>query len=288
MLTVLAPAKVNLTFEVLAARGDGFHEIRSIAQTIDLCDKLHLQLGDRIEFRCANPEWLAAESLVAKATNLLREWAGCSQGVTITLDKRIPLVSGLGGDSSDAAAVLRGLNQLWRLDLAQEELLRLASRLGSDVPFFLHGGTALLAGRGEVVKSLPPLQQTWLVLMLPPLARTPGKTGRLYASIRHEHYTSEEATRRMADQITKGGKVGVATVFNVFDQVARGCFEGLSSYWERFLASGAPEVHLAGSGPALFTLTQDRAQAEKIYRSLRRQRLASYLACTLAAIDYMS
>jgi len=287
MLTVLAPAKVNLTLEVLAERRDGFHEIRSVAQTIDLCDKLHLQAGDRIEFRCADPNWVAAESLVSKAAGLLRERAGCSQGVTITLDKRIPLVSGLGGDSSDAAAVLRGLNRLWGLDLAQEELLKLATRLGSDVPFFLYGSTALLEGRGEVIRPLPPPRQMWLVLMLPPVARTPGKTGRLYASIKSEHYTDGKATRRMADQLAAKGEVAIATVFNVFDRVAPGCFEGLSTYWERFLASGAPEVHLAGSGPTLFTLTRDRAQAERIYQSLRQQKLASYLARTLAAVDYM-
>jgi 4-diphosphocytidyl-2-C-methyl-D-erythritol kinase len=286
MLTVLAPAKVNLTLEVLAARPDGFHEIRSVVQTIDLCDRLQFQTGDRVEFRCADPKWLSAESLVSKAAGLLHERAGCSQGVTVNLDKHIPLLSGLGGDSSDAAAMLRGLNRLWGLDLAQEELLSLATRLGSDVPFFLHGGTALLAGRGEVITPLPPPRQTWLVLMLPPVARTSGKTGRLYASISDEHYTSGESTMRMAEQLAGRGEVAANTVFNVFDRVAPDCFEGLGSYWEHFLASGAPQVHLAGSGPALFTLTRDKAQAEKIYRSLRQQKLDSYLARTLVEVDY--
>jgi len=286
MLTVLAPAKVNLTLEVLAARPDGFHEIRSVAQTIDLCDRLQFQAGDRTEFHCADPKWLSAESLVSKATVLLRGQTGCSHGVTVTLDKHIPLLSGLGGDSSNAAAVLRGLNRLWGLDLAQEELLRLAIRLGSDVPFFLHGGTALLAGRGGVITPLSPPRQTWLVLMLPPIARTLGKTGRLYASISDEHYTSGESTMRMAEQLAVNGELAATTVFNVFDRVAPDCFEGLGIYWERFLASGAPQVHLAGSGPALFTLTRDKAQAERIYRSLRQQKLDSYLAHTLAEVDY--
>jgi 4-diphosphocytidyl-2-C-methyl-D-erythritol kinase len=288
MLTVLAPAKVNLTLEVLAARPDGFHEIRSIAQTIDLCDELHFQAGDRVEFRCTDPNWLAKESLAKKAADLLRARAGCARGVTVTLDKRIPLLSGLGGDSSDAAAVLRGLNQFWGLDLAQEELSGLASQLGSDVAFFLHGGTALLQGRGEVVTPLAPLSRMWLVLMLPPVAKTPGKTGRLYASITSEHYTDGEASMRMADEITRGGRVTANMVFNVFDRVAPNCFEGLSGYRERFLACGAPEVHLAGSGPALFTLTRDKAQAERIHHSLRQQELKAYLARTLAAVDYIS
>jgi len=286
MLTVLAPAKVNLTLEVLAERPDGFHEIRSVAQTINLYDRLRFQAGDKLEFRCADPNWVPKESLVSRAADLLRERAGCSQGVTVTLDKRIPLISGLSGDSSDSAAMLRGLNRLWELGLPPEELSRLAAQLGSDVPFFLYGGTALLQGRGELVTPLAPLLHMWLVLMLPPVARTPGKTSRLYASIRNEHHTNGEATKRMVNQLAKGGEV-TPTVSNVFDQVAGDCFEGLSTYWEQFLESGAQEVHLAGSGPALFTLTRDKTQAEKIYQSLRQQNLESYLARTLAAIDYI-
>jgi 4-diphosphocytidyl-2-C-methyl-D-erythritol kinase len=286
MLTVFAPAKVNLTLEVLARRPDGFHEIRSVAQTVDLGDSLRLEPGDEVEFRCADPGWLASESLIAKAVSLLCEQTGCNRGVTITLDKRIPLLSGLGGDSSDAAAVLRGLNRLWGLGLAQEELSELASRLGSDVAFFLHGGTALLSGLGEVVTPLPPLSRRWLVLMLPPVARAPGKTGRLYASLKPEHYSDGGASMELAERIARGGEVAAGMLGNVFDRVAPGCFEGLALYRERFLTSGASQVHLAGSGPALFTLTRDRAQAERIHRSLRRQGLESYLARSLDAAEY--
>jgi 4-diphosphocytidyl-2-C-methyl-D-erythritol kinase len=286
MLTVFAPAKVNLTLEVLAKRPDGFHEIRSLVQTIDLCDRLQFQAGDGVEFRCTDPNWLASESLVTRAANLIREQTGGSQGAVVTLDKHIPLLSGLGGDSSDAATVLRGLSQLWKLDLTHEKLIGLATELGSDVPFFLHGGTALLTGRGELVRPLPSLKQTWLVLMLPPVARAPGKTGRLYARIGSEHYTSGEATLRMADQIAGRGELPLSLVYNVFDRVAPDCFTRLSEYRERFLNSGASEVHLAGSGPALFTLSRDKAQAERIYKSLRKQGLEAYLASTSANIDY--
>jgi len=286
MLTVLAPAKVNFTLEVVAKRRDGFHEIRSVAQTINLCDQLHFQPGDRVEFRCDNPNWVSEQSLVPRAADLLCERAGRSKGAIVTMKKRIPLISGLSGDSSDAAATLCGLNRLWELGLPRGELLNLAEELGSDVPFFLCGGTGLLGGRGEVVTPLPPVDKMWLVLMLPPVPRMPGKTGRLYDRIRAEHYTSGEATKRLVSQLSKDGGVVPAMLFNVFDRVVRDCFRGLSTYWEQFLESGAREVHLAGSGPVLFTLTGDKAQAEKIYQGLKKQKLEAYLTYTLAAVDY--
>jgi len=203
------------------------------------------------------------------------------------VDKRIPLVSGLSGDSSDAAATLCGLNRLWGLGLSPKELRGLAAQLGSDVPFFLYGGTALLEGRGEIVTPLPPSLHMWVVLMLPPVPRVPGKTARLYAGIRSNHYTEGQITDRLVTQLTGGGDVAPLNLFNVFDAVAFNSFTGLEVYWQQFLEAGALEVHLAGSGPALFTLTPDKAQAEKIYRHLQEQGLESYLVETLAAIDYL-
>ena len=288
MLTILAPAKVNLTIEVLGERPDGFHEICSVAQTISFSDRLHFEAGAGLEFRCSHPGWLPGESLVPKAADLLQKVTGHLKGAVVTLDKRIPLVSGLGGDSSDAAATLCGLNRFWELGLSLKELLGLATQLGSDVPFFLYGGTARLESRGEVITPLPPLPKMWLVLMLPPVPRETGKTGRLYASLRTERYTDGEITRTVVNQLTRGEEVKLSGLFNVFDGVARDCFIGLSAYWEQFLRSGAKEVHLAGSGPALFTLTRDRTMAERIFQSLRRQKLEAYLAHTLNAEELHS
>jgi len=286
MLTVLAPAKVNLTLEVLAKRPDGFHEIRGIAQTINLCDTLHFQLSDSIEFRCADPGWALAESLVSKAADLLQKTVGCTKGAVVEVDKRIPLVSGLSGDSSDAAATLRGLNQLWELGLSPKELLGLATQLGSDVAFFLYGGTALLEGRGEIVTPLPPFPHRWVVLMMPSVPSMPGKTARLYGSVRAEHYTDGQITDKFITHLT-GGRGVAPRVFNVFDNVARDSFLGLDKYWQQFLKTGAADVHLAGSGPALFVLVKDKTQAEKIYQHLRQQGLESYLTDTLTTIDYI-
>ncbi|MFC1956296.1 4-(cytidine 5'-diphospho)-2-C-methyl-D-erythritol kinase, partial [Chloroflexota bacterium] len=155
MLKIEAPAKLNLTLEVLGERPDGYHEIRSVIQTINLCDSLSFRMSENITFNSDTPGWNAEESLVSRAASLLQKTTGCSKGAIIEVNKHIPLVAGLGGDSSDTAATLRGLNQLWESGLPQEELLELAARLGSDVPFFIHSGTALVAGRGELVRTLP-------------------------------------------------------------------------------------------------------------------------------------
>jgi len=285
MLTVLTPAKLNLTLEVLAKRQDGFHEIRSVIQTINLCDSLHFQLSPNIEFKSNVPDLIPEESLVSKATSLLREATGCSSGAIIEVTKRIPLVSGLGGDSSDAAAILRGLNKLWGLGLSPPKLLELASQLGSDVAFFVYGGTAVVKGRGEMVTPLPALPHMWVVVMMPPVPRMERKTERLYASLSPSHYTDGQVTDRLVTWLTGGGEVTPSSLFNVFDGVALGSFPGLGEYWQRFIRAGAQTVHLAGSGPALFTLIEDKAQAEELYLRLQQQGLESYLTDTLATVE---
>ncbi len=285
MLTIQAPAKLNLTLEVLGERQDGFHEIRSVIQTISLCDSLHFQLSQDMEFKSDMLNWIPEESLVSKTAGLIRKATGCTSGATIKVNKRIPWLSGLGGDSSDAAAILRGLNKLWGLGLSLEELLDLAAQLSSDASFFLYGGTALAEGRGEIVTPLPSLPHRWVVLMMPPVLRVPGKTKQLYASLRASHYTGGQITDELVALLTRGGEVTSSSLFNVFDEVALDNFAGLGEYREQFLKAGAQEVHLTGSGPALFTLVRDKNQAEKIYESLQKQGLESYLTEILTSIE---
>lgn len=281
MLTLPAPAKINLTLEVLARKQDGFHEIRSVIQTINLCDTLQFTEGDDIEIKCDFEDWIAERSLIQRAISLLRGETGYSGGVTIALGKCIPLLSGLGGDSSDAAATLRGLNVIWKLGLSPLELESYARRLGSDVTYFLYRGTALLQGQGEVVAPLPPLPSMWVVLLVPPVPCTYGKTGQLYASLESSHFTKGQATEELLAVLTSGeAAAGSLPLFNVFDSVAAGVYAGLDEYREKFLNAGAREIHLAGSGPALFTLLEDKARAGAIYQCLREAGLESYLTET--------
>ena len=280
MLTVLAPAKLNLTLEVLAKRQDGFHEIRSVIQTIDLCDSLDFELSRGVAFKCDMPEWRASESLVSKAVDFLQEAIGYSKGVTVEVEKRIPLMAGLGGDSSDAAAVLRGLNRLWELNLPMEKLLDLARQLGSDVSFFLYGGTALVEGRGEIVIPLPPLPHSWVVLALSPVLPFSDKTKRLYDSLNANHYTDGQITRRLVESVKAGKPLSPSLLFNTFENVAFDLFPGLGTAREHFMKLGATDVHLAGSGPTLFTLVPRKAKAEELCALLQWQKIAPYLAET--------
>ncbi|MEE8618909.1 MAG: 4-(cytidine 5'-diphospho)-2-C-methyl-D-erythritol kinase [Dehalococcoidales bacterium] len=284
MLKVPAPAKLNLTLEVLAKRPDGYHEIRSVIQTINLYDSLCFQLDQKVTFKSNAPDWTPEKSLVSKAASLLRGTTDSPKGATIEVSKRIPLTSGLGGDSSDAAATLRGLNKLWELGLSQEKLLELASQLGSDVAFFLYGGTALVEGRGEKVTPLPPLPHRWVVLVAPDVPRQPGKTAQLYASLKVIHYTNGQITARLVAALREGREF-TPSVFNTFENVAFTQFPQLKVYQEHLVKAGADNIHLAGSGPTLFTLIKDKTQAEELYSRLKQQRLEVYLTDTLAIID---
>jgi 4-diphosphocytidyl-2-C-methyl-D-erythritol kinase len=284
MIKLEAPAKINLTLEVLAKRPDGFHELCSVIQTISLSDIFIFQLDSEIAMRCDKKGWDPQQSLVNKTASLLKQETGYSGGAIIEITKKIPLSSGLGGDSSNAAAILVGLNRLWGLAISQGGLAELATQLGSDVPFFLFGGTALIQGRGEMVSPLPPLQKMWLVLLMPQLKSPDNKTAQLYKGLNVGHYTDGCITEEMVALLTKGGEIIPANLFNVFEKIAYDNFKRLNDYRRCFLQAGAESVHLAGSGPALFTILREKARAKKIYNKLKEQRLEVYLAETLEAI----
>ncbi|GAI37531.1 unnamed protein product, partial [marine sediment metagenome] len=198
------------------------------------------------------------------------------------VSKRIPLVSGLGGDSSDAAATLCGLNKLWKLGLSESKLLDLATHLGSDVAFFLYGGTALVEGRGEVVTPLPPLPHRWVVLVVPNVPRLPEKTGQLYASLKTSHYTDGQITERLVAELKENREPSI--LFNTFENVAFTHFSTLSVYRAHIIKMGAPSVHLAGSGPTLFTLVKDKTQAEDLYIRCQQQGMETYLVETVGSL----
>jgi 4-diphosphocytidyl-2-C-methyl-D-erythritol kinase len=281
MLTITAPAKINLTLEVLRERSDSFHEIRSVLQAVDLYDTLHIEAGKGISFKCDMEGWSAEKSLVSRAVKLLQESADCNKGAEIKIEKRIPLMSGLGGDSSNAAALLKGLNDFWGLHLSHEKLIELASQLGADVAFFLRGGTALATGRGETITALPPLAAMWVVLVVPDVPVEPGKTGKMYAALKPPHFTDGKITEKLVETLHKGIAFNPSLLFNTFENIAFDNFKGLMVYKEHLIKLGAPHVHLAGSGPALFAIFQDKLKAEELYKRCKTQGINVYLAATL-------
>ncbi|MDD5127601.1 MAG: 4-(cytidine 5'-diphospho)-2-C-methyl-D-erythritol kinase [Dehalococcoidales bacterium] len=280
MLTLSAPAKINLTLEVLGKRADGYHEIRSVLQTITLCDRLTFAQDSRLTISSNLSEWNAGQSLVSKAVALLQNYTGTKHGASINVEKHIPLVAGLGGDSSDAATTLRALNGLWDLKLPNTRLLELAAQLGSDVSFFLYGGTALAEGRGEKLTPLPPLPHLWIMLVVPRIPPIPNKTARLYASLKPNHFTDGKITQRLVDTLKASKKFDNSLLFNTFENVAFTRFAELDTYRKHLIKLGAKDVHLAGSGPTLFTLLEGEAQARDLFTRCHNQGMETYLAET--------
>jgi len=280
VISVEAYAKINLTLEVLGKRLDGYHEVRSVVQAISLCDRLVFENCAHLSFQCSSPDWVAEKSLVSRAAELLMLYMGERRGAKIKLDKHIPLSSGLGGDSSDAAAVLCGLNRLWEACVSVDDMMGLAAKLGSDVPFFLKGGTALAQGRGDVVSSLPQMPCTWLVLLFPDVATPSAKTEAMYSSLCQEHFTRGAFTDELVVQLTHGAAITHKNLFNVFDEIALHTFPGLNHCSVEFQRVAGVRVHLAGAGPTLFALFSDEEQAKQVCHRLHESGMNACLAVT--------
>ena len=281
MISITASAKINLTFEVLGRREDGYHRVVTVLQEIDLRDTLTFEEADDISVHCEHPWIDPSRNLVLEAAGLLREESGAPEGAHISLEKGIPVSSGLGGGSSDAAATLVALDRLWGLGLTPERLTELASRLGTDTAFFVRGGTALAEGRGESITPLPPLPAMWLVLFRPPIDAGAGKTGRLYSCLEPSHYSDGRRTRELVAMLRQGERPSPAAFCNAFDDVAFAAFAGIERYWELLRGLGAEHIHLAGSGPTLYTAVGDEAAGEALCRSLAGDGLEAYLVPTV-------
>jgi 4-diphosphocytidyl-2-C-methyl-D-erythritol kinase len=281
MITAQAYAKINITFEVLGRRNDGYHDVTTVLQEIDLEDTLKFEISPSLSIECDNVELRSSDNLVLKAARLLRQETAYKGGAKITLRKGIPVAAGLGGGSSDAAATLIALNKLWKLKQSTESLVGLAAALGSDVPYFIHGGTALAEGRGERITQLLPLTKLWVVLLKPSVPIPEPKTKAMYGALSSSHYTTGRFTKRVVSAIGSDGRESLPLMYNTFDAVAFEMYEGMEWYWKQFLSAGAPEVHLAGAGPTLFTLLSGRKQVEGIYRSLSELGLETHIVQTV-------
>jgi 4-diphosphocytidyl-2-C-methyl-D-erythritol kinase len=268
VLEYRAPAKVNLVLEVTGSRPDGFHEIKSIVQTISIYDEISLDESEGINFKC-NDSTLINNNLVLKAVEIIRRDSSYDGGVTINLKKTIPVSAGLGGGSSDAAVTLIGLNKLWELGYSEEHLMKLALQLGSDVPFFIKQGISLVEGRGDKITCLPALENYWLVIMVYGEVPMQEKTSIMYSKLKPSHYTTGIYTASAVEYIKKKRKFDSLLVYNVFEDIAQDIFNNIVKYRQDFYDAGANQVHLSGSGPTLFTITKEREEAANIVNNLR-------------------
>jgi 4-diphosphocytidyl-2-C-methyl-D-erythritol kinase len=258
-LVELAPAKLNLSLEILGRRPDGYHELVTLFQTVGLADELYLAPADDLTLECDHPDLDGDANLALRAARALRRHLGSDAGARLTLRKHIPLAAGLGGGSSDAAAAIRGLVRLWGAAVGRDELIGLARDLGADVPFLLWGGTALAAGVGDELEWLPDRTERFVVLYTP--ARPPAdKTALAYRALARQAWSDGAATRALAaDQAAD-----LASAPNAFESVAGRLFPGLDSARARMLAAGAPWARLTGAGPTLFSILPSEDAARRV------------------------
>nr|BBH94880.1 4-diphosphocytidyl-2-C-methyl-D-erythritol kinase [Thermogemmatispora argillosa] len=277
--SVRAYAKINLTLDVLGRRGDGYHALATVMQTVDLYDTLCLTLrpDEQVRLVCTQPELNTAANLALRAAALLREYVGEQHGVLIELQKRIPTAAGLGGGSSDAAATLLALTRLWQLSLTPEELLALAASLGSDVPFFLYGGLALCEGRGELVTPLPPCWPAswrWLLLLKPAISVS---TASVFRALTAHDYSDGSHTRAVSTALREGRLPDLAHLHNGLERGVVERYAEVAAARAALLEAGAPFVRLSGSGPTLFTALADLVEAHRLWFLLQEQGYEVYL-----------
>lgn len=248
-------AKINLTLEILGKREDGFHEISSVFQTISLHDILHFQEDSELVVETNLENLNTQDNLVYRAGKLLKDFMNVKFGAKIFVDKNIPVAAGLGGGSSNAATTLIGLNKLWNLNLNLEQLACLGSQLGSDVSFFLYGGTAHVSGKGEIVSKLPPLNQMKVILIFPNNCLSTvkkNKTALAYSFLNEKNYTNGQNTDNLLESIYKTNRIDCSKFFNSFQDIYPKVFNDYLNPFNLLNQQGVMKCYVSGSGPALF------------------------------------
>ncbi len=261
-------AKINWTLDVLFKREDGYHELRTIYQTVSLHDELKLsETTGAIEIACEDPRVPCDETNLAfKAAVLLREATGTSKGARIEIEKRIPVAAGLGGGSSNAAATLLALIRLWQIEIDERELIRIAARLGSDVPFFLIGGTALGVGRGEEVSPIEQVHCEHLLLVNPGFAVS---TRDAYEKL--SRLTSSEAASIIPFTLpaAKGIRELPLVARNDLEEPVLAAYPEIAEVKRRLLSLGARHALMSGSGATVFGVFDNSEMAGHAESELR-------------------
>lgn len=268
-LLVKAPAKINLSLDVLHKRPDGYHEVEMVMTTIDLADRVELTLLDSDKINILSHNRFVPDdqrNLAYQAAKLLKERYQVNKGVTIIIEKNIPVAAGLAGGSSDAAATLRGLNKLWRLGLSLDELAVVGSEIGSDVSFCVYGGTALAKGRGEKITKLPPPPTCWVILAKPFIGVSTAEVYRRLDLKGMEHPNLDEMIQGIRNNNYQ--KV-ISHLGNVLEDVTLRFHPEVAQIKDQMKRFGADAVLMSGSGPTVFGLVQHDSRMHRIYNGLR-------------------
>ena len=278
-----ALAKINLGLDVLRRREDGYHEVRMIMQTIGLCDELEIrkikQPGIQVE---TNLYYLPTNenNLVYKAAQLLKDEFGLRDGIGIRLRKRIPVAAGMAGGSSDAAAVLWGMNQMYKLGLSRQELMDRGVKLGADVPYCVLRGTALAEGIGEKLSVLPPMPKCYILIAKPGISvSTKFVYENLHANdLRPEQHPDVDAMIRAMEKKDLG--LLASRMGNVLETVTVPAYPVIDEIKRFMVEHGALGAMMSGSGPTVFGIYDTRGKARQAYRELRSRKLAKQVYLT--------
>ena len=279
-----APAKINLTLDILGRRPDGYHDLRSVMQTISLCD------GVTVEERPAGfslqvdgePFQVEGKSLEQRAAESFFQRLGRDMpGLAVTLEKRVPAYAGLGGGSADVAALLRVLRDWYCPELGTGELEAIGLTVGSDMPFCVRGGTCLAEGRGEVLTDLPPLPRCWIVLCKPDFGIP---TGELFARADRGEIRRRPDAAGIVQALERGDLAGVAArLCNGFEDLLPPAYGEVFRIRDALRDLGALNAAMSGSGPTVFGLFDRPDRAERAAETLRARYAQTYLARPEAA-----
>lgn len=269
MLYEKAPAKINLTLDVLYKRPDDFHEVEMVMTTVDLADRIWLRsradgqiVIKTVDHFIPNDQ----RNLAYQAAELIMKNFNIKEGVEITIEKSIPVAAGLAGGSSDAAATLRGLNRLWNLGLSLDELAALGSQIGSDISFCVHGGTALATGRGEKIQKLPSPPNCWVVLAKPAISVS---TASIYGNLKLDQSPHPDTLAMIEALKNKDYKKMCETLGNVLEPVTMSLYPEVGLLKEQMKKFGADAVLMSGSGPTVFGFVDNEARVRRIYNGLK-------------------
>lgn len=284
-LTTRAPAKLNLTLDILRRRADGYHDLEMVMISVDLCDQVHVRLrpDGRILVRAPGTDLPEGEdNLAGRAARAFFHEQKLSLGAEITLEKHIPSQAGMAGGSSDAAAVLRALRSLTAPELPLRQLETLGAEIGSDVPYCVRGGATMVRGRGELLSDLPPLPACCIAVCKPDFGlSTPALFGRVRVDAlrRRPNHDAMHRALREGDL-----SAAAAEMVNVFEEVLTpeeaACIRAIR---EEMLANGAENARMTGSGPTVFGLFRREEDAARACQALRSRWKQTFLTRPLAA-----
>lgn len=280
-ISLKALAKINLGLDVVRRREDGYHEVRMIMQTIQLYDRLDIkrtqepgiQIQTNLSFLPVNEN-----NLIYKAAKLLMDEFSITDGVSVKLDKRIPVAAGMAGGSTDAAAMLIGVNRLFSLGLTKRQLMERGVQIGADVPYCIMRGTALAEGIGEALSSLPPMVKCPVLIAKPSISVS---TKFVYQNLKLDDTTIHPDIDRLIDDIKAKNLHDIAAhMGNVLETVTIPNYPVIDEIKKHMLSNGAVGAMMSGSGPTVFGLFDDEDTAKKAYKAMRSSHLARQVYLT--------